>query len=179
MGVVQLGAQPASPTFADDIEHPQENNSSAQLSSNGRSDDKIHPPDCGRPVRLPVDTPELQFAPIPLVFDMVPDATTSSSPDWGGPERGNVSLSPKKEAGATFGLATQSLPGSPIIVSATTEVIDMELPYRGSKNIGLKWDIFISRAADLVEQGGAYNIQHVTSPSRFPGRVVVWLPFGA
>ena len=128
-GVGQLGSKATSPSNARAMIHTQEICSSTELSSDGRSDDKAHPPDCVRPVRLPVDGPELHFAHVPVFFEVAPDATTASPPDRVGPAVGSVAPSTSDEAGAAFYQTTDWLPGNPMNVSWATEGVDMELPY--------------------------------------------------
>lgn len=125
--VGQLGSKVTSSSYARDIKHAKTNCSSTELSLDGRSDDKVHPPDCGRPVRLPVDGPELQFAHVPIFFDLVPDVTTAPSPDRVGPAVGGVSPSTNDEEGAALDHTTDWQPDSPVNVSGATEAVEMEL----------------------------------------------------
>lgn len=101
-GVEQLGSQPKPSTHADG-EHLDANTPSAQLSSEGRSrEDMAQPPNHGRPVRLPLDEPELHYAPIPIVFELAPDApSAAATPDRDTPLGGSVPLPTSQETGAT------------------------------------------------------------------------------
>lgn len=66
------------------------------------------PPNHGRPVRLPLDEPELHFAPIPIVYDLAPDAlSVAAAPDWDGPVGGSVPVPTSEETGATLKQATE------------------------------------------------------------------------
>eukprot|EP00904_Undaria_pinnatifida_P000165 jgi/Undpi1/10149/HiC_scaffold_28.g12603.m1 len=91
LGVDLPGSQLAPPAFVD-RGHSEPQKTSTHLLSKGCINNTPHPPNLGRPVRLPIDAPELQFAPIPIIFDFEPDATPASSPGLDGPVKGSVPL---------------------------------------------------------------------------------------
>lgn len=100
LGVDLPGSQLV-PAFVD-RGHSEPQKTSTQLLSKGCTNNTPHPPNLGRPVRLPIDAPELQFAPIPIIFDFEPDATPASSPGLDGPVKCSVPIPTENKEGATL-----------------------------------------------------------------------------
>ena len=170
LGVGLVGTQ-LTPPACTNGEVLKANDFSTQLSSDGHSHEVTHPPDYDRPVRLPIDEPELHFAPVPIIFGSAPDATPAAPPDWDGPVEGSVAPPTNDEAGTILGQATEQPPVAPskTVRNPMSGMRDYTTPLRSDRAFRSKMDGIRLSATVQAERGNHSRCDNLSHPTQFSG----------